>query len=96
MSCDIRASLRKEISDFCTEEGGDKTCYDESHAQVCCFSPFMSKKAKKKKKNSKKTTNNENEAVLETHIITQVKYLIGAADQFKDVDLWMWFSIVSK
>ena len=60
------------------------------------FPPSCLRKQKKKKKNSKKTTNNENEAVLETHIITLVKYLIGAADQFKDVDLWMWFSIVSK
>lgn len=28
------------------------------------------------------------------HIIIQVKYLVGAADQFEDVHLWMWFSVV--
>lgn len=45
-------------------------------------------------KTQKKTINTEDDAGLQTLIVIQVKYLVGAADQFEDVDLWMWFSIV--
>lgn len=38
--------------------------------------------------------NIEDDICLQTYIILQVKYLVGAANQFEDVDLWMWFPII--
>lgn len=57
-----------------------------SHTLRFVVFPFMPQKEKKNRKKDNKQRERS------THY--QVKYLIGAADQFKDVDLWMWFSIV--